>query len=223
MSNIEFTLHPSTNHASPSGSLPYLETPASSGPIPASKLRTHIARLPGVQPAPPSPPEAAPHASLIDHPIRRAYLHALYLSRENTPLLTRLYLAPATKSLPVRSVLLRQLRSAAEDEILASGGGYTASAIDVEDLYGDAEEALRALDSLLGGGEWFFGGGEEGGRKRGPTEFDAAVFAYTHVLLDDNLGWRDTRLGDLVRKCEGLVRHRGAMLLECWPERVRSG
>jgi metaxin len=196
---------------------------SSAGPIPASKLRTTLvaASIPNSKPAPPSPPEAAPYASLIDHPIRRAYLHTLYLSVPNTPVLTQLYLAPTTHSSLVRAVLLRQLRAAAEDEILASGGGYTAPLIDVEGLYADAKAALEALNALLAGRQWFFCD-ERGGSESGPTEFDAAVFAYTDVLLNEELGWRDTRLGDLARGCDGLVKHRRRILTRYWPNLARS-
>lgn len=39
---------------------------------------------------------------------------------------------------------------------------------------------------------------------------DAAVFAYTHLLLEDRLGegWVDGRLSKVVKACEGLRRHR---------------
>jgi len=82
-----------------------------------------------------------------------------------------------------------------------------AAVIDAETLYREAEEAFEALDTLLGNNEWFFGAD-------GPGLFDAAVFAYTHLLLDEELGdgWRERRLCDAVRKSNGLVKHREQIL-----------
>jgi metaxin len=38
--------------------------------------------------------------------------------------------------------------------------------------------------------------------------FDASVFAYTHLLLDESLNWQNTRLVDSLKKSGNLVQHR---------------
>jgi metaxin len=77
------------------------------------------------------------------------------------------------------------------------------------DLYRQAEEAFAALEMALGSDEWFFGA-------RRPGLFDASVFAYTHLLLDEELGrgWVDTTMCDAVRARKNLVRHRERILAE---------
>jgi metaxin len=105
----------------------------------------------------------------------------------------------------------RQLHKAAEAELL-----HHSSVIDVNDLYTEAEMAFEALSILLGDDEWFFAtGNDEKGKGRavgGPTIFDAEVFAYTHLLLDERMGWREKRLVEALRKWENLVMHRERVL-----------
>lgn len=64
-----------------------------------------------------------------------------------------------------------------------------------------ALDALTALSTLLGGGQWFF-------EQQEPSLFDAAVFAYTHLLLDEEMYWQDNGLGENVKHFENLVQHR---------------
>jgi metaxin len=66
---------------------------------------------------------------------------------------------------------------------------------------------------LLGKDDWFFGA------KR-PGLFDASVFAYTHLLLDDSLGkgWVDTRLRDALKERKRLVTHRDRILAAYFPD-----
>ena len=40
-----------------------------------------------------------------------------------------------------------------------------------------------------------------------PGLFDASVFAYTHVLLDENLDWKDKMLTESLKQCGNLVEH----------------
>lgn len=106
--------------------------------------------------------------------------------------------------------MVRQLRGRAQEQITRGveevGGGLEG----VAGVYGGADAAFGALEEVLGGREWFGGGtgdgdtGEEGG---GPGVLDAHVFSYTYVLVGAGLEWRDTRLGDLLRGREGLMRH----------------
>lgn len=76
-------------------------------------------------------------------------------------------------------------------------------------LYEGAKEAFEALSAVLGSGAWFFGEPE-------PSLFDATVFAYTHLLLDDRLAWADRRLTEIVEELPNLVEHRNQILRRCW-------
>jgi metaxin len=77
--------------------------------------------------------------------------------------------------------------------------------IDMDSLYAEAERALEALSVVLGWNEWFFG-------RAAPGLFDSSVFAYTHLLLDSNMGWKEDRLVKSVQKWENLVQHRERIL-----------
>ena len=70
---------------------------------------------------------------------------------------------------------------------------------------GEAEEAIEALVTLLGQAEWFFG-------QQKPSLFDASVFAYTHLILDENLDWKDNKLGEQLKRRESLLQHRDRIL-----------
>jgi metaxin len=83
--------------------------------------------------------------------------------------------------------------------------------IDVDDLYSEAEKAFEALSILLGGDLWFFGGDR-------PTLFDASVFAYTHLILDEKMGWKEKKLVRALRKRENLVEHRERLLVRYFDE-----
>lgn len=93
------------------------------------------------------------------------------------------------------------LRVAAEEELLKHG-----SVIDKEDLYNEAEKAFGALSALLGNGQWFFA-------NQKPALFDASVFAYTQLLLDEDFGWKEQRLCIALRKWDNLVQHRERILV----------
>lgn len=70
----------------------------------------------------------------------------------------------------------------------------------------DASEALEALSTLLGNDEeWFFG-------QERPGLFDASVFAYTHLISDDGLGWQENELAEILGRYENLRRHRDRIL-----------
>lgn len=101
----------------------------------------------------------------------------------------------------MQAALAIQLQQAARDELLK----YS-EFINVNDLEADADNAFEALAILLGTGEYFF-------NRDKPGLFDAHVFAYTHLILDDSLGWKYNRLAHLLSKHKNLVRHR-QMLLE---------
>lgn len=69
-----------------------------------------------------------------------------------------------------------------------------------EDILRDGKEALQALSTLLGPDQWFFGA-------ENPALFDASVFAYTHLLLDEGMGWKQNELGDALKGFANLVKH----------------
>jgi metaxin len=243
---------PSTNHASPTGSLPFLLPPriststAPPRPIPADKLLSYAALQQQQQqqqhgptnPLPASvssrqneeasslPPRAQAYLSLVTSSLRNAWLYALYLDVSYTPLLRRLYVDRASSSGAVRATLLRQLRRAAAEQIALSSAQVVVSsappgahAIDVRAVCDEAREALAALAGLLRESStgWFFDGER-------PGEFDAAVFSYTHLMMEWMGPWSDkkawmTTLGQMVEEAgEGrLAEHRDRMLRLVWP------
>ncbi|KAM3418295.1 hypothetical protein BST61_g4295 [Cercospora zeina] len=204
--DVPFTLVSSNNHASPSGSLPFLQPATSSNnatpdPIPANKLQKWLAATTAQSSAPsPGPNDVRLEAyqSLIDNRIRKAWLYQLYLAPENDALMQRLYVSPCSNHPLVRFALRRQLRCAAEEELVKSVGSNT---VDAEVVLKEAEEAFEALSQLLGEKEWFF-------EAEGPGLFDANVFAYVHLILDDGLGWGFNPLIEGVRRFGNLVGHR---------------
>ncbi|KAI0171311.1 hypothetical protein BJ166DRAFT_589385 [Pestalotiopsis sp. NC0098] len=214
LAGVEFRLISSTNHASPTGALPFLITPStpsdfgSQVPVPSNKLERYALdhgaqKVPDVDTL-----RLEAYQSLLDHRIRNAWLYALYLSPANSSLLSKLYVAPVSATGLVQITVRYQLQRAAEAEILQSVGTVK---VDPAVLYRDAEQAFDALSAALGSGDWFFG-------NSGPGLFDATLFAFTHLLLDESLPWADTCLGDLLRNFENLVGHRDRILAKCWPE-----
>ncbi|KAF2972415.1 hypothetical protein GQX73_g1050 [Xylaria multiplex] len=212
LAGVDFCLRSSNNHASPTGALPFLlppstpSDPKSQRPIPSNKLEQY-----GLDNGKSKLPESLgarieAYESLIDHRIRNAWLYTLYLSPTNTKLLSNLYIVPATSSRPVRATILYQLKHAAELEILKS---TSRDAINPADLYKGAKDAFRALETVLGDGEWFFGSPL-------PGLFDATVFSYTHLILHDGLAWENRRLNDILEEFPRLVSHRNRIFQRCW-------
>jgi metaxin len=111
-----------------------------------------------------------------------------------------LYVFPTSSHPLVRASISHQLRSAAEAELLKN-----TSIIDTDDLYSEADKAFEALSILLGEDSWFFGSDK-------PALFDASVFAYTQLLLDD-LGWKEKKLCRALRRRANLVQHRERLLV----------
>ena len=111
----------------------------------------------------------------------------------------------------MRAVLAHELLTAAREEVARSCGG-AAGAEDRTAILAGAEAAFEALETLLvevsgggkgrneGDGEWFLGASE-------PGMLDAAVFAYTHCILELGIGMEGP-----VERCEALVRHRQRIL-----------
>jgi metaxin len=141
------------------------------------------------------------YTSLIDHSIRNAWLFALYLDGDNCEAIAkRLYIYPTSSNIIVQKTLLHQLQQAARTELLRSRA-YIAET----ELYLDAADAFLALSALLGSDSNFFGADV-------PSLFDASVFAYTHLLMDESMGWKNTTLADSVKKIDNLVQHRRRLM-----------
>ncbi|KAJ8121215.1 hypothetical protein O1611_g10159 [Lasiodiplodia mahajangana] len=195
LAGVDFCLRSSNNHGSPTGALPFLlppstpTNPRSQKPVPSNKLEQY-----GLDNGKHKLPKdigsrLEVYESILDHRIRNAWLYTLYLSPANASLLANLYITPTTTSGLVRTTLAYQLRHAAEREILRS---TSKDAIDPAALYQGAREAFSALDAVLGDEEWFF-------RSEVPGLFDATVFSYTHLLLDESLAWENRRLGEILQ------------------------
>ncbi|KAK2764335.1 hypothetical protein FQN54_009028 [Arachnomyces sp. PD_36] len=198
---VEFVTIPSNNHASPTGALPFLLPAASPSlpsltPIPSNKLRTWAAEQVQVEQESQFSMRAESYASLLDHRIRNAWLCTLYLNNQNFDAIARkLYIEPSTSNSLVRIAMARQLQQAARDELLK----YS-DFIDVDDLEIEAKKAFSALSTLLGDEEYFFG-------RETPGLFDASVFAYTYLLLDESLGWKQNPLAIHLKAHDNLVQH----------------
>ncbi|KAK8084868.1 hypothetical protein PG997_006139 [Apiospora hydei] len=212
LAGVQFRIAPSTNHASPTGALPFLIPPSSSTdaasqtPIPSNKLERYALERGSEKLADTAGSKLDAYQALLDNRIRNAWLYALYLSPGNYALLSKLYVEPCSSSMVVRTTIMHKLRRAAETEVLQSIG---APRVPPTALYIGAEQAFEALSAALGSDEWFFGSSR-------PGLFDAAVFAYTHLLLDDKLGWIDTRLRDSLLKFPALLEHRKKLFSRCW-------
>ncbi|KAI9662082.1 MAG: hypothetical protein M1829_006221 [Trizodia sp. TS-e1964] len=202
---LNFRTVASSNHASPTGVLPFLLPGRSSAgaqvPVPSTKL-PKLAFQHGQSIEEPASIRYEAYMSLLDSRLRDAWLYNLYLEPANfSAVAYRLYVAPCSSNSLVRFVIARQLRIAAEAEIIKSR-----PLIDPQDIYNEASRALEALSAHLGADNWFFNAEQ-------PGLFDASVFAYTHLLLDENLGWaQQDQLAQMVRKSGNLVSHRNRIL-----------
>lgn len=83
-------------------------------------------------------------------------------------------------------------------------------------MYNDAQNAFAALSTLLDEDDFFFGAGE-------PSLFDASVFSYTHLLLDEGMGWKEDRMIRGLKIHHNLVQHRERIFEDYFTkERLRS-
>ncbi|KAJ5633950.1 hypothetical protein N7528_001792 [Penicillium herquei] len=202
---IDFEITPSNNHASPTGALPFLlpAVPAAgaSNAIPSHKLQKWAIEQVHCEEEQQLHLRFEVYAALIDSRIRNAWLYMLYLDSENFDAVARrLYVVPSTTNSLVRAALALELQQAARDELLK-----TSQYIDVADLEANAGDAFAALSVLLGEDDHFFG-------RPDPGLFDASVFAYTHLILDEGMGWKQNRLAQLLREHTNLVQHRERLL-----------
>ncbi|KAL8699827.1 MAG: hypothetical protein Q9224_001245 [Gallowayella concinna] len=215
---VDFVTVPSSNHASPTGSLPYLIPAASRSdstvldgipPVPSHKIQEWASKNGSTSKTEPDNMRYEAYLSLLDHRIRSAWLHTLYLSSPNFDVVARpLYITPTTSSPPVRLALAKSLQAAALEELTKSS---TSPVVDIEAMYRESDNAFSALSELLGDDVWFFGEDE-------PSLFDAGVFAYIHLLCDEKLGWKvdEERLGKGLRegRWKNLMEHERRIFAE---------
>ncbi|KAH6722177.1 hypothetical protein BKA61DRAFT_666921 [Leptodontidium sp. MPI-SDFR-AT-0119] len=209
IAGIDHRLVSSNNHASPTGALPFLLPAIHNSdslqetllPVPSNKFVKYATEHGGIVEESASMRYSA-YQSLLDHRIRNAWLFTLYLEPLNfSAVAYPLYVASTSSNPIVRASISHQLRNAAEAELLKH-----TPVIDTDDLYSEADKAFEALSILLGEDSWFFGNGK-------PALFDASVFAYTQLLLDDDLGWKEKKLCRALRVRDNLVQHRERLLV----------
>ncbi|CZR53245.1 related to mitochondrial outer membrane protein (Sam35) [Phialocephala subalpina] len=208
IAGVDHRLISSNNHASPTGSLPFLLPAVHSSssqesllPVTSNKFVKYASDHGGRVDESPSMRYEA-YQSLLDHRIRNAWLYTLYLEPLNfSAVAYPLYVFPNSSNPLVRASIAYQLRIAAEAELLKH-----TSIIDTDDLYSEADKAFEALSILLGDDSWFFGNDK-------PALFDASVFAYTQLLLDDSMGWKEKKLCRALRTRDNLVQHRERLLV----------
>jgi hypothetical protein len=109
---------------------------------------------------------------------------------------------PCSSNIFVQTTICRQLQQAAQHELIKSS---TTNLINEIDVLQEAATSFEALSSLLGKDEYFFG-------RESAQLFDASVFAYTQLILDEELQWADNELGNILTEHGNLVQHRDRML-----------
>ncbi|POR36987.1 Uncharacterized protein TPAR_02812, partial [Tolypocladium paradoxum] len=207
IARVDVDLVPSNNHASPSGSLPFL-LPSSADarpdvPLTGSKIARYAQDRCSQDLHDISSPRLEVYLALLTQSIRPAWLHALYILPANTPLLAALYLPG---NILLRTPLLHTLRTAATAEVLNT---TRRPLLSPPQLLADAADAFRSLAALLAEHEWFFAA-------HAPGMFDAEVFAYTYLILDEGMGWRDDALRTCLAGFPNLVRHSARLYERCW-------
>lgn len=225
IAGVDVCLVRSSNHASPSGALPFLiPTGEAKVPLTGDKIAAFAAlaspssstsskkrdssrkekKESSSKKLDPNAPRLAAYQALISQRIRPAWLHALYLVPENDDVLSSLYLP---SSILLRVPQRMALRDAATAEILKTT--RRTGAVDAKHLRTIAREAFAAFSTFLGEDEWFFG-------EDAPGVLDAELFAYTHLILDEAMGWHDLELAKIVLEFENVVRHRDRLYKRCW-------
>ncbi|EZF78583.1 hypothetical protein H113_00314 [Trichophyton rubrum MR1459] len=204
---IEFRTIPSNNHASPDGALPFLLPAGPEGDsepscVAPSKLQNWAdtnakhqyteAKISGV---------LRTYKSLLERNIRDAWLYTVYLDSSNfESIAKKAYVNPSTKNPLVRATLAYQLKEAAKDQLHRKD-----TYIDPEDILSEAKEAFNSLSYLLGDNVYFTHGST-------PCWFDASLFSYTHLILDETLGWKYNPLASFLEEHPNLVQHRQRIL-----------
>lgn len=212
---VPFRIVSSSNHASPSGALPYLQSARVSTNEPGSVQITSSKLLRWTESQTGTIDEQDvrldAYMALIDQNIRNAWLYYMYLNQENLRAVAeKIYITPISRSNSVRSILKYQLQQAAKEQLQR-----TTPTLDEEDILDSAEVAFRSLNTLLGHDTFF-------SKKDVPGLFDCALFAYTQPLLalsdtryDSSIRWADDALVQKILPYEALIRHTQNMLRIC--------
>ena len=230
MCSISFGIQPSNNHASPSGSLPFLipgealnskennKSVRIGNTVSANSLQSWIGQNTENKEAHEDETlslQESAFLSLLEHKIRPAWLHAFYLTANLYSLAAPLYIHSVTTSGLLRKWQTVQLRAAARAEV-----EKVVPKIDVDVLYYGAESAFEALETALGNEDWFLGGEQ-------PGILDAAVFGYTCLLSNPRLGaeangkWSEDegsqRMRTILQRFERLRNHQERTLNRYFP------
>lgn len=96
------------------------------------------------------------------------------------------------------------MRSSAAAELARTRSGV----LTADEVYADADAAWAALEEILGGDEWFFGA-------QAPGLVDAAVFAYTHLVLGVRWDGAEAGVVTRLRACKALVGHEKRVRAVC--------
>ncbi|QDS77334.1 hypothetical protein FKW77_005092 [Venturia effusa] len=192
---VRFHVVPSNNHASFPSTLPLLASHPDAGPpfiqpvVPAANLEKWARKTEPVG------MREEVYMSLVEGPIRRAWLYHMYLTPNFELLTVPSYINSQSKSFLVRAFTSRELRANAEKALL-----QYKPIISEHSIYLEAEEAFKALATYLE---------EQMDAGKAPTTLlDAAAFSYVYLLLElKEEVWADRRLVDVVRKFKGLKEH----------------
>lgn len=222
VNRIPFSLVSANNHASPSGSLPFV-LPASrmkKDPQPQAIVSSKIYKWALSQGVDEDSRDLRLDAymALIDVHIRNAWLYCLYLQDDNFQAVAKnLYIQPASTNSFVQLSLTYQLKSAARDEIIRSR-----AFVDGQEILDLAAKAFESLSDLLGEEQFY-------SRSHRPGLFDLALFSYLHPLLAleqpglDAAGggetyllqWHDQSLLKILQKWRNLLKHHERILKLC--------
>jgi hypothetical protein len=126
-------------------------------------------------------------------------LYQFYLDPANASTPSSLYVEPCSSNPFVQWTIAYQLRTATEQELSKTSASDT---IVEEEIMRNASDAFTALSELLGSHEWFFG-------QHQPGLFDASLFAYTYLILDEGIQWQENKLAETLKKHRNLVQHSG--------------
>lgn len=213
---IEFYVVPANNHASFPGTLPTLTTHPDAGPPFVQPVVSSDGMMKWVRKSDALGNREEAYLTLVDGPVRRAWVsrsilgpgvfcvltrnavqqYHMYLTPNFQAITTKCYVDPQSSSTIVRYLSARDLQNAARDDLLKAK-----PVIDERAIYLEAEQAFIALDTYVSEGI-------KSGRK--PTSLlDAAIFSYVYLLLELDYGvWKDTRLVDILKKFSGLKEHK---------------
>ncbi|CAG8560496.1 11195_t:CDS:2 [Paraglomus occultum] len=164
---------------SPSGKLPFLLTPNTDALI-GEHIEEFLKQSPEHQPDLNIPTlttdndisNSKAFVALADTKLRNALLYYYWCEALNFEEVTsKLYGAKYPK--PLNWIILYQMKSAVVKELLTRK-----PVLDREEIYQEAEDALKAISTLLADHNYFFG-------RSSPSFLDAVIFSYVHPILSN--------------------------------------